>query len=359
MPSYVGYQEDTGKEIYSYSDARAWIDFSPKQKRQMQFSLKGIYLIVLAILLSAWFFVSFVYRMVTESNRGRVALSMLPSFLIVGFCIFILLISFFGLWEKLLRWAIKHHWLHGRNPSTRARYREIEADIKRADLNKRYECAVEVTEKFVTISIYGQKYVFSREAVSVKVSKTYDELTLVFNIDGFELAFPKRLPENEFVPLNKVFGSRLQTVKSGTKKKLGFKYFINELPAIMIALIIVAAAALMTAAPYLWIPSFPPFLGIFFLLMSLLVFCNIFSEIPVVSDLGVPFAFSVVLLAIPPWAYVWLETQMLNNEITFFHVLTHCTPLAAGFGFFWILGFYVLAFAVSKAIDYARFGRSK
>ena len=70
-----------------------------------------------------------------------------------------------------------------------------------------------------------------------------------------------------------------------------------------------------------------------------------------------PFAFSVVLLVFPPMAYVWVETELMGNEITFLHVLTHCTPFAAGFGFFFVMGFYTLTFAISKAVDYTRFGK--
>ena len=59
----------------------------------------------------------------------------------------------------------------------------------------------------------------------------------------------------------------------------------------------------------------------------------------------------------PPMAYVWIETELMKNEITFLHVLTHCTPFAAGFGFFFVLGFYTFSFAISKAVDFVRFGR--
>ena len=180
-------------------------------------------------------------------------------------------------------------------------------------------------------------------------------LHLVFTIDGKEFVYPKNLPKNLFVCLNKAFGGKV-TVEKNEEKRGKFN-FAREIPFIIVALGIVAVSVLAIVAHYLWIPQLPPIIGVFFLLMSGLVFCNIFSDIPLVSEVGIPFVFSVVLLVMPPMAYVWIETELMKNEITFLHVLTHCTPFAAGFGFFFVLGFYTFSFAISKAVDFVRFGR--
>ena len=358
LPSYVGYQEDTGKEVYLYSNGMTWIDFSSKQKKQIRLSPQGIFIIILAFLLSGWFLTSFIYRMCTEPDRGAVALSMLPSFIIVGACVAILLISYFGAWGKFVRWGYRHNLIRGRDAVDKKWHKEMRLELQRADLIKNYETAIEVTQNFVTLYLVGQVYVFRREAVVVSVSKSNCSLNLVFTIDGFEFEFPKVVDEKQYVNLKKVFRERMTTVKAEAESKPSRFNFVKELPAIIVAVGIVTAAVLMILAHYLWIPEIPPLIGIFFLLMSLLVFCNIFSCYPVIDELGVPFSFSLVLLVFPPMAYVWIETEAMKIEITFFHLLTHCSWYAAGFGFFWVMGFYVLSFAISRAVDYARFGRN-
>lgn len=355
LPSYAGYKEDYGKERYSWSDSRTWIDLSPGQKRMSLLSLGRLFPLVLAILLICWFLFSLVYRLCTESDGARVALSMLPSLIIVAACSAIMLISTFGGWGGLVRWAYRRNLVHGDGAGNYF-HRKMKAEIERADSAKYNEWAIDVTDDYVILTMSGQKYPFFRNAVALSVSKKYDLLQLEFVIDGREVEFIKRLPKEQLVHLSKAFEGNFGIVKSEEKSKFNL---VKEIPFLIVAVGIVAASIMAIVAHYLWIPELPPIVGIFFLLASGLVFCNIFSDIPAVGELGIPFVFSVILLVMPPMAYIWIETELMNNEITFFHILTHCTPFAAGFGFFFVMGFYTLTFAISKAVDYARFGRDK
>lgn len=357
LPSYAGYKEDYGKEIYSWSDSRTWIDLSPGQKHKSLLSFGKLFLIVLSTVLILWFITSFVYRMVTETDQGKVALSMLPSFIIVAACAAILFISVFGGWGGFLRWGYKHNLVHGRDAAEKRFHREMKEEIERARLAKYNEYAVDVTEEYVILTMSGQKYPFFRNAVTLNISKKYDLLHLDFVVDGKQVEFIKGLPKEQFVYLRKAFEGKSMVIKPEEKSKFDAKKLVKEIPFLIVAVGIVAVSVLGIVAHYLWIPELPPVIGVFFLLMSGLVFCNIFSDIPAVSELGVPFAFSVVLLVFPPMAYIWVETELMGNEITFLHVLTHCTPFAAGFGFFFVMGFYTLTFAISKAVDYIRFGK--
>lgn len=355
LPSYAGYKDDFCETVLSWSDSRSWIDLSPGMKRRARISFQGLFLVALAVLLMLWFSVSFIYRMSTEADAGKVALSMLPSLIIVAACSAILLVSYFGAWGKFVRWGFRHNFIRGRDAADRHFNRKFKEEIDRADSNKLIECAIDVTEEYVILTVYGQIYPFLRSAVSLTISKQYDMLHLVFTIDGKEFVYPKNLPKNLFVCLNKAFGGKVTVEKNEEKReKINFA---REIPFIIVALGIVAVSVLAIVAHYLWIPQLPPIIGVFFLLMSGLVFCNIFSDIQLVSEVGIPFVFSVVLLVTPPMAYVWIETELMKSEITFLHVLTHCTPFAAGFGFFFVLGFYTFSFAISKAVDFVRFGR--
>lgn len=355
LPSYAGYKEDYGKEVYSWSDSRTWIDLSPAQKKRARVSPQGIFLVGLATVLILWFLTSLIYRTATEPDAGKVILSMLPSLLIVAACSAILLISTFGGWGGLVRWAYRHNLVRGGKNGYF--HRQMQAEIERADLAKINEYAVDVTEEYIILTMSGQKYPFFRNAVTLNISKKYDLLNLVFVIDGKEVEFRKYLPKEQFVPLKKAFAEKCEVIKASEEGKFTAKQLIKEIPALIFAAIIVTASILLIVAHYLWIPELPPVIGVFFLLMCGLVFCNIFSDIPAVSEVGTPFCFSVVLIVISPMAYIWLETEAMHNKISFLHILTHCTPFAAGFGFFFVLGFYTLSFAISKAVDYARFGK--
>ncbi len=356
LPSYVGYKSDFGKEVYSWSDSRSWIDLSPGQKRKSLLSVQKLYLIVLAAALVVWFFISLIYRLVTETDAGAVLLSMLPSFIIIVVCTAILLLSCFGGWGGFLRWAYRHNLVRGRDAMDRDFHRRMKDELDRVDDNKIIECAVDVTEEYVILSVYGQKYSFYRNAVALKISKVYDMLNLVFEIDGKQFEFCKNLPKNQYVYLQKAFADRCTVNRVKKKSEFSLKKLLGEIPFLLVGAGIVAVSITAIVAHYLWIPELPPVIGVFFLLMSGFVFCNIFSDIPAVSEVGIPFVAATVFLVFPPMAYFWIECELLNNPLNFFYLLTHCTPFAAGFGFFFVFGFYTLGFAVSKAIDFVRFG---
>lgn len=354
LPSYVERPTDSDKVLYSYSDSRIWLDLSPAQKMRSRVDPHKIYLVSLAVLLGVWFVTSFIYRMCAESDKGLVALTMLPSFLIVAVCIAILLLSVYGLWGKFVRFALRNNLA----PKLQRYNGKLREELDRADNQRATESAITVTERYVVIKLLGEKFVFQKDALSVKVKKVLRNLQITFDIDGQTLEFPAAVPISEYVPLKKSFVNRMQTERTVSASIDMKKFILKEIPAIFFALLILTAAILLVVAHYLWVPGIPPFLGIFFIGAAGLAFCNIFSVIPVVGQLGFPFLFAFIFLVIPPYAYVWFETEIFHNPITFVYVVTHCSVYAAGFAFFWLMGFYCLANFVSKTVDYIRFGRA-
>ena len=359
LHSYVGYQNDLGKEVFSFSNCRTMYDYSEGQKHKIRRSPQGIVLVVVVCLLTVWFLISFIYRMVTESAKVQVVLSMLPSFLIVAVCSTILLISYFGVWGKFLRWAFSHGFgLRGGDASDRAMNAAIYAEMLKTDANKATEYAVTVTEKYVSIALCGQRYNFDRDAVFLEVKMENDQLYLTFTVDGYPFEFFEPVPKKHFVDLRKTFRDKFSVNKRGGEKD-GKKIFLNILShnifSILFGFCLAAGSVMLIVASYLWLPI-PPFLGVFFLLMSGFIFCNVFSEFTIVSEIGIQLVFTLVALVIPPLAYVWIETEISGTQLTFLHILTHCSPFAAGFGFFWFMGFYALSYVICKIVDYIRFG---
>ena len=112
--SFADCHGELGKLLYSYSDARTWIDLPKGQKFRKSFCFQKIFLSALALLLCAWFITALVYQLCTTTNVGKTLLYLLPSFIIIAVCTAILLISVFEGWENFLRWAFKHNLVRGR-----------------------------------------------------------------------------------------------------------------------------------------------------------------------------------------------------------------------------------------------------
>ncbi len=360
----------SGKILYEFSDSRTWLDFSKQKKRAIVKSLHGGLLLALAALMVLWFIVSFTYRMVTEGDKGAVALSMLPSLLIVAVCAAILIISVLGDWGNFVRFVFSRGLVaRGKDAMERANLAAMRADLARADACKPYENAITVYRDYLCFILYGNKYVFKKQLVELEVKRMKDELSLAFYTDGVRTEFPASLPAGEFFLLNKAFGGKVKTIRSNTAADTGYNekgqrlYGGDTLGSVIagavMSCVVLAAGVAVTAAHYLWIPEIPPFLGLFFVGGAGLAFCNTFHHIPVIDIVGLPLVFSVILMVFPPWMLVWIEGTLMGKEVTFLHVLLNCTPQAAGFVFLSLMGVYAFCFAINKAADYMRFGKSE
>ena len=368
-PSALDSSFDTGNEIYSYSDSLAFAEFSDEEREQMWKKPQGMILIVLSAIFPAWLLFSFIYRMVTEANKGSVALDMLPSFFVIGVAVAIMLISAFGKWGSFLRFVFRHNLARPRDAFSRRNMQALMEDYNRVDENKRREMSVSVRQRAVVFTLAGEQYVFPREKVQVRVKLVNGALALDFSIDGLTLDFPVHLPKKEYAPLKRAFRERMNTVREGKAverehddkgKRLYGGYTLGSVcTGTFFALVILAAAIMLIVAHYLWLPSLPPFVGIFFVGAAGLALCNTYGHIPVVNEVLLPLIFSLILTAIPFWANLWIETEVFGNAFTFVYVVTHCTPYGAGFTFLMSMGIYGIIFSVEKAIEYARFGSEK
>lgn len=351
---------DLGKLLYSYSDARAWIDLPKGQKFRKTFCFQRAFLFTLAVLLCAWFLSALIYQLCTTSNAGKTLLHLLPSFILIAACTAILLISVFKGWGKFLRWAFKHNLVRGRNAIGRRRLAQMKIELEIADSRKNTENRIDITPDYVVLTICGREEIYKRELVSAQVYKQEDGLLLILNIDGFTKEFPVLLAMDEYVPLKKAFREQLTTARTETADTGELrKKIIKEIPATIMALFILAAGVMLTVTHYLWVKEIPPFLGVFFIGASFLALCNTYSFIPAINAVGIPLTFSLVLLVFPPWAIVWFHQNVFHSGGNIIKIILNCDVLTAGFTFFTVMGAYVFTFAVTKLIDYIRFGVNK
>ena len=350
---------DLGKLLYSYSDARTWIDIPQWQKFRKTFCNQRIFLVGFAVLLCVWFITALIYQLCTTVNVGITLLNLLPSFIIIAACTAILLLSAFGGWGEFVRWAFKHRLVHGHDAFERRRLEEMRLELQRADSRKAVENRIDITQDYVVLSIFGKEEIFKRELVTAKIYKRGDELLLVLNIDGAEKEFPVLLSAEEYVPMKKALCDQLTAVRvEVTDKKALRKKIVKEIPSTFMLLLILTAGVMLVVTHYLWVEGIPPFLGVFFIGMSLLAACGTYSFIPAINAVGVPLTFSLVLLVVPPWAMVWFQQNIFHNGRVL-QIILKCDVFTAGFSFFTVLGAYAFTFAVSKLIDYVRFGAIK
>lgn len=358
--SFAECHGDLGNLLYSYSDARTWIDLPRGQKFRKTFVPQRIFLFALAILLCLWFLTALIYQLCTTANTGKTLLHLLPSFIIIVACTAILLISVFMGWGKFTRWAFKHNLVRGRDALSRKRLAEMKLELELADMRKASENRIDITTDYVVLSIYGKEEIYKRELVTAQICKRGDDLSLTLNIDGRIRDFPPLLPDDEYVPLKKALLEQLTVVRAEpTDKKELRKKLIKEIPAVFPMLLILAAGVMLVVAHYLWIKEIPPFLGVFFIGMSFLVLCNILSFIPAVNAVGIPLFFSLVLLVVPPWALVWFQQNVFHNGGNVLQIILNCDAFTAAFSFFTVIGAYVFSYAISKLIDYIRFSATK
>lgn len=359
--AYAGNPEDYGKLLYSYSDARTWVDLPRGQKFRKIFVPQRVILFTLAALLCAWFITALTYRLCTTTNVGKTLLDLLPSFIIIAFLTAILLISVFLGWGKFMRWAFRHNLVHAhRNPILREQYRQFKADLENADMRKPIENRFDITRDYVILTVWGNEFVFHRNRISVTAKKEDHLLTLTFEIAGRIRQFPATLPEEEYAAIKKVLRGQLTAVRTQSTDTAELREkFIKEIPYLFGVFLIFAAGVMLVVTHYVWVPDIPPFLGVFFIGMSFLALCNSLSFIPNLHELCVPLIFSLILLVVPPWALVWFQQNVFHSGGNILKIILRCDAFTAAFSTFTVLGVFVFTFAINKIVDHIRFGETE
>ncbi len=356
--AYAGSPRDLGELLYSYSDARSWVDFPKGRKFRRILTSQRIFLVIFAALMCVWFLVALIYQLCTTTDAGKTLLHLLPTFIVVAVCTAILLMSAGMVWGKFLRWAFRHDLVPRRGAASYSQLMSMKGELERADRSKTIENAFEVTHDYIVLKIWGDEYVFYREYVTTEVSKINGKLYLKLDIAGKVKDFPVGLPAEEYVPLKKALRGQLTAVRNTPPKDKDLaKKLIREIPAFIMFFIVLGAGVMIIVTHYLWIHEIPTFLGVFFIGMSFLVMCNVLSFIPAVNAVGVPLIFSVIIMVIPLWAEVYFQQNIFHSDGNILQIVLNCDVFTVGFSFFTIFGVYAFIFAINKLIDYIRFGK--
>ena len=353
---------DLGRLLYSYSDARAWIDLPRGQKFGRVFRFRNLFPFAFAVLLFAWFLVSLICRLQASNDDGKTLLQLLPSFFVVAACVAVLLISAFAGWGKLLRWGFRHNLIHGQGAVGKRHVEQMQLELELADLHQDTENRIDITPDFLVWTVDGKEEIYRREQVMLLVSKCGDELQLVLKLHDCEKKFPALPPAGEYASLKKALRGRITAVPSVSladedkpRKNMG-----KELPFVFGAIGFIVAGIALIVLHYTRVPEIPPFSGAFFIGMAPLFLYDLFSDSPVVKAVGIPLNVSLVMMAVFPWALVWwIRLRLSSGSCNVLQIILNCDPLAVAFTFFTGIGIYVLISSLVKLIDVIRFGSAQ
>ena len=352
--SFAESHGDLGRLLYSYSDARAWIDLPRGRNFKKIFSWQRVFCFSFAVLLCAWFVTALIYQLRATSDTGKTLLHLLPSFFIIAAGVAILLISVFKGWGKLLRWGYRHNLVRGKGAVGKRQFEQMRLELELADFRKSSENRLDITPDYIVWTVDGKEEIFKREFSKMRVCKREENLQLVLKSEGEEREFPVLLPAEEYTALKKALRDGLTVTRISPKKSENeTQKLIKELPFILAGIAFRIAGVMLIITHYVWVPEVPPFMGMIFIFASPLFVLDTFAPSREVKTAGVPLTVSLILLTACPWAFVWWF-QLRGSS--FGQFLLNCDPFTVAVTFFTVLGVYVFIFATMKLIDYIRFG---
>ncbi len=348
------------KVIYEYSNAQTMYDFSKRKRDGIAKSLSAVVLTVFVSLLLVWVFFSLIWRLIHEGNTSKVWLSMLPSFILALAEFTIIIISVRGAWGDLIRSGFKYNLIGGSNAFERRHIEELRKQVKLADANRPEENAFCITLYNVYITLNGQCKNYLKDRVRAFALRKDKFCAIQFQIDGEEdaILFPELIPADDYYLLRKGLGKNLKTVKNPEKiiqrNSKGQRLYGGEtlgsiITSAFMSCVLLAGGILMMLVHYLWEPKVPPFIGLFFVLMSGFAFHSSFRCIlPSMDSWLLPLIAGSVFCTIPPMALIWITESLKNTQFSFLYLLTHADALAVGMTFFTGIGIYALCVAISN-----------
>lgn len=350
--AYVSNPTNAGRLIYEYGNAYTELDMSIRRKKQARGNFFGVILPVFSALLVIWYFTSLIYGLVTEDSIGNVIVKHLLPLLIVGICVAILLMSYFGVWGKFFRLTYRPHY--GSSAWFRRHNAEVYSSMKQADSNLSYQTTIAVTENYVLIWLYGIQYTFDKSLCRARIEIAENiDLTLIIGDD--EVKFPLELPKGNIYKINRAFKKKTEIIRAkspqeASKKKFGGYSLGDVISGTIVACIIIAGGGVLIA-----LSLTPAFLGIVLIGFGALALCNVFHHITFVSKALLPFVVGLTLTVGAVGLLFFVEEELSGKSLTIISLLTHCTAIRAGCVFFIFLGLYTVAFAISETVRFIKY----
>ncbi len=209
-----------GKLLYEYSDAKHALDMSKRERKRYIKSFTAIWILLCVLLLTVWCVVNFVLDL-RIYDRSSVVKNYVIMFIILGVIILIAILTVFGLWGIFMRKISKFYRPH--KPESRRRTEELQSEFQMVDANKICENALMIFEDRIVIKNHGKEIVIDRNELSVcSMIKSRTGIFLVFFIRNKteKISIGSMLPVSDSYLIKKYLGDKLEEIKiPKTKRK--------------------------------------------------------------------------------------------------------------------------------------------
>lgn len=341
---------DYGEILYEKSNAKTMYD-APTGKVGVKGWAGRIYMLLLSVLLVAWFIYSLLNQ-THQENVFKAIVDHLAAFFVLIVCEIILLLSAFGGWGKFTRFAIRNNLTRNRGIEG-VRTRKLAEEFATADANKANENAIRVYREYVVIVNNGEKTTLSQSDIrNVRCDALRQVYQLTFELyDGREIQANELIPRADLPKVKKHFERFEYTTASHGKG-----YLRKKLPMLAFTLIPVIIGVALIAVHFFVLPDIPLIFGMFFAFVGGILVIAQFSDIPIVQHGIIPLAFGLVFTALPFGIMFTIADMTANTEnpLTIAAMLSTFTPIHAGLGLFLGLGPMMIIVGIAGIVDCVR-----
>ncbi|MDE7083349.1 MAG: hypothetical protein K2O89_06590 [Clostridia bacterium] len=363
--------EDLGVKLYGFGKSVKKSNNKKAGERKKTWrSPVAIYLYIISAFLVFWF----LYTVIDDVLCGgaKTLLSHIVDFIVLAVCILIVFLSMFKLWDKFLRFVLRHKLV---------RNNERAGVEDSAEMMENYydkldypdpQPVFEVYENYIRVTDGAEVKVLRRSSVSkITAYETGKECT--FSILAYTLECVTctglRLPIRELKKLKEIFGAKLhiQSLYGSEDKKSRAKerrsdfrknLDITHMGGLCMGIVAVLAGCAVIGLHYAPDSTIPAEGGVIFIGIGLIVMCTAFSFVPIVLVFIIPLLFGcmfvvfpvVLCLLISNTTGVPLPFASLHEFLTSFSVL-YCAS-----AFFMAMGGVFVVGAFVRLIKYIKYG---
>ena len=375
--------ENCGKLLYEYSDAKHALDMSKHERRRHIKSFTAIWLLICTLLLSAWCIVNCVLDLRLYDNSSVVGRYVIL-FIILGVIILITSFTVFGLWGVFARKMSKYY--RPREIESRRRIEELQSEFKTVDDNKSRENALTIFEDRIVIKTKGAERIIDRNELTVcSMIKSRLGVFLVFcmgNDERIPLGFMP--PASDARLIKKYLGDKLEKInipkgkrknktenddsraekskqdtaeKPATKRRRakseGAQIETGSLFAGIICVIVGIIIALMGSLRIMGdmpaiVGGFPIGLGLMFIVLA-------FNKYEFVSAFLIKFCAAALLIFMGFMFLFVIESGVTKSPVTVSSLLRHPTVYALACLFFVSVGVSIIPDSVKSLIEYFKY----
>ncbi len=372
-----------GKLLYEYSDAKHPLDMSKNERKRYIKSFTAIWILICALLLTAWCVVNFIFDL-RLYGKSAVIKSYVILFIILGVVILITVLTVFGLWGIFMRKVGKYYRPH--EIESRRRIEELQSELNTADENKNRENALMIYDGFIVIKNRGQQRVIDRKELSVcHMIKSRAGVFLVFYVQSDKERIPMGFmpPASDAYLIKKYLGDKLEEIKvpkgkrrKGVDKKNADNHTDNsdndsaknsapkrnrpaaqiEKGSLVAGICCIVVGIFIVLMGYFHIMGdMPAVVGGFPIALGLMFGVLAFHRYEIVNAFLIKFAAAALLIFMGLLFLIIIESGVTKSPVTVSSLLRHPTVYGLACLFFVSVGISIIPNSVKSLIEYIKY----